>query len=55
MLGPGGYKKAIPKWDREEQELVARGIIPATLDWAERAKHYYFALSLLFDEATREG
>jgi hypothetical protein len=31
MLGPRGYKKAIPKWDREEQELIAKGIIPTTL------------------------
>ena len=43
MLGPGGYKKAIPKWDREEQDLVLRGIVPPTLDWPKRAKHYYFA------------
>ena len=42
-LGPGGYKKAIPKWDRNEQDIMATGIIPATLDWPERAKYYYFA------------
>ena len=40
-LKPGGYKKAIPKWDREEHEIMSKGIIPATLDWPERAKYYY--------------
>ena len=24
-LGPGGYKKAIPKWDRMEQDIMASG------------------------------
>ena len=34
-LGPRGYKMAMPKWDRMEQELMARGIVPATQDWPE--------------------
>ena len=34
-LGLGGYKKAIPKWDRMEQDIMASGIIPGTLDWPE--------------------
>lgn len=42
-LGPGGCKKAIPKWERMEEDIMASGIVPATLDWPERAKHYYFA------------
>ena len=27
-MGLGGYKVAIPKWDKKEQELIARGITP---------------------------
>jgi hypothetical protein len=25
-LGPGGYETAIPKWDKQEQEMLAKGI-----------------------------
>jgi hypothetical protein len=27
-LGPGGYETAIPKWDKQEQEMIAKGITP---------------------------
>jgi hypothetical protein len=27
-LGPGGYETAIPKWDKKEQEMIAKGITP---------------------------
>ena len=42
-LGQGGYAKAIPKWQKREEELIAKGIVPATLDWPARAKHYFYA------------
>ena len=42
-LGQGGYRTAIPKWEKMEAELIARGIIPATLHWKPRAKHFFFA------------
>ena len=34
-LGPGGYKKAMIKWQRMEDEIIAKGIVPATLEWPE--------------------
>ena len=36
-LGQGGYVSAIPKWQKMEDDLVARGIIPATFNWPLRA------------------
>jgi hypothetical protein len=32
-LGQGGYKAAIPKWQKMEEDLIARGIVPATFNW----------------------
>ena len=34
-LGSGGYKKAIPKWQKMEETLAAKGIILATAGWPE--------------------
>jgi hypothetical protein len=34
-LGYGGYKVAMPKWDKMEHDCTARGLIPATIDWPE--------------------
>ena len=34
-LGQGGYSTAIPKWRKMEDDLTARGIVPATFDWPE--------------------
>ena len=31
-LGQGGYASAIPKWQKMEDDLVARGIVPATFN-----------------------
>ena len=31
-LGQGGYASAIPKWQKMEDDLIARGIIPATFN-----------------------
>ena len=41
-LGSGGYKKALPKWQKMEEALAAKGIVPATADWPERSKHWYY-------------
>ena len=32
-LGQGAYKLAIPKWEKMEQDLLDRGIQPATMNW----------------------
>ena len=34
-LGQGGYSTAIPKWQKMEEDLTARGIISATFDWPQ--------------------
>jgi hypothetical protein len=34
---------AIPKWEKAEQELIDRGLVLESLDWPERAKHWFFA------------
>jgi len=35
-LGTGGYRTAIPKWQKLEQEILERGIEPESLHWPER-------------------
>ena len=41
-MGSGGYKTTIPKWEKEEEDLKARGIQPEAEDWAERSKWWFF-------------
>jgi hypothetical protein len=33
--GSGGYRTGIPKWEKMEEELLAKGIAPKSLDWPE--------------------
>src|SRR6185503_17427982 len=42
-LGQGGYKAAILKWQKMEEDLIARGIVPATFNWLMRAKYFFYA------------
>ena len=37
-LWQGGYKLAIPKWEKMEQDLLDRGIVPVTMNWPERSR-----------------
>lgn len=41
-LGSGGYRSAIPKWERMEREILAKGIEPESINWPERAKYWFF-------------
>jgi hypothetical protein len=41
-MGSGGYPTAIPKWKKARQELIDRGLVSESLDWPERAKHWFF-------------
>ena len=41
-MGSGGYKGAKPKLEKYENDLFAKGIIPETLEWAERAKLWLY-------------
>ena len=42
-LGVARYKKAVIKWQKMEQDLLDRGIRPATWEWLERSKWWLFA------------
>nr|CAE04298.2 OSJNBa0083I11.8 [Oryza sativa Japonica Group] len=39
----GGYSVAMPKWEQMEASLIERGIEPATANWPERSKFWYYA------------
>ena len=49
-MGPGGYKKVIPKVHQMEQALLDRGIRPSSLDWPERPKNWFFGHGGSLDE-----
>ena len=49
-MGPGGYKKVIPKVHQMEQALLDRGIRPCSLDWPERPKNWFFGHGGSLDE-----
>ena len=42
-MGSGGYSSVIPKWQRMEADLLAKGIHPFSLAWPERSKNWFFA------------
>nr|AAV85741.1 hypothetical protein [Oryza sativa Japonica Group]ABA92825.2 transposon protein, putative, CACTA, En/Spm sub-class [Oryza sativa Japonica Group] len=42
-LGSGGYSVAMPKWEQMEASLIEMGIEPATANWPERSKFWYYA------------
>ena len=46
-LGPGGYKVAIPKWEKMENDLIVKGIVPQTLSWPKRARYYFYSKFVL--------
>ena len=41
-LGPAGYKKKIPLWNRMEEDLLEKGIVPEIMGWPERARHWFY-------------
>ena len=34
---------AKPKWEKMEQDLIDKDIMPATITWPERSKNWYYA------------
>nr|ABA98740.2 transposon protein, putative, CACTA, En/Spm sub-class [Oryza sativa Japonica Group] len=63
-LGSEGYSVAMPKWEVMEASLIERGIEPATANWPERSKFWYYAHggtlnpadgSLVFGDQIREA
>jgi len=51
-MGTGGYKVAKPKWDKIESDLLTKGIYPEPLEWAERAKNWFYGHSGTLDPET---
>ena len=52
-LGKVGYKLAKPKWEEMEQDLINKGITPATINWPERSRNWYYAHGRSLDLETR--
>jgi hypothetical protein len=42
-LGPGGYLKKLPKWEKREQELIEQNVVPETSYLERRASHFLLA------------
>jgi hypothetical protein len=53
-MGSGAYPTTIPKWKKAEQELIDRGLVPESLDWPERAKHWFFTHGGYLDLKTKK-
>jgi len=53
-LGSGGYRTAIPKWQKLKQEILERGIKPESLHWPEHAKYWFFGHRETIDQETRK-
>jgi hypothetical protein len=49
-----GYETAIPKWDKKEQEIIAKGITPEPIrdEWEMRARNWFLAHGGSYDELT---
>jgi len=41
-MGSGGYETAIPKWQKMETDLIAKGIKPESAKWPQSAKNWFF-------------
>jgi hypothetical protein len=54
VLGSGGYKSVVPKWEAMENELSNKGITLGTEGWPERAKHWWYGHGGSLDPAIVE-
>ena len=52
-LGSGGYKKTVRKWQKTEQDLMDRGIQPATWDSLDRSKWWLVANCVILNQTDR--
>ena len=52
VTGSGGYSKARPTWDKAEQDLLAKGVQPATLHWPDRSRTWFFGVGGTLDPDT---
>ena len=53
-MGSGGYRSAIPKWQRMEADLLAKGIYPFSLDCPKCSKNWFFMHGGSLDPQTGE-
>ena len=53
-LGTGGYVTAMPKWDKIEEALLAKGIIPEPIrdEWEQRARIFFLGHGSEYDNET---
>jgi len=53
-LGSCGYMSAIPKWERMEREMMARGVVPQTIreNWGEHSKQSLYGRGGTVDPVT---
>ena len=40
-MGSGGYATSIPKWQKIEAYLIAKGVVPKSAPWPERTKRWF--------------
>jgi len=52
--GSGGYLKARPLWDKVENDLLAKGVEPETLNWPDRSRSWFFGVGGTLDPETRK-
>ena len=50
--GSGGYLKARPLWDKAENDLIAKGVEPETLNWPDRSRTWFFGVGGTLDPET---
>jgi len=53
-MGSGGYRSAIPKWQRMEEDLLTKGINPFSIDWPKCSKNWFFMHGGSLDPQTGE-
>ena len=52
--GSGGYLKARPLWDKAENDLIAKGVEPETLNWTDRCRTWFFGVGRTLDPVSRK-
>ena len=48
-MGSGGYLKARPLWDNAENDLIAKGVEPETLNWPDHCRTWFFGVGGTLD------
>ena len=50
--GSGGYLRARPLWAKWENDLVAKGVVPETMNWPDRSRTWFFGVGGTLDPET---